>query len=546
VSEAQAPTAAVSTELPFGATRQEGRYEVRRVLGRGGFGITYAAEDRRLHREVALKELCFGGVTRVGGVLVPPPHEAEAFAAAKDRFLREGAMLARFSHPGVVRIYEVFEEAGTAYLVMELLAGQTLHQFLVARGGPLPEKTVLDVAARCGEALTVLHAAGVLHRDLNPTNVVLTPEGRVVLIDFGLAREFIGDATTPLTRIVTPGYAAPEQYQHEGRCGPPTDVFGLAATLYCALTGRAPAPVSTPRRGAAYVAPRSLVPSVSKLVSDAVLDGLETQADHRPRTVEEFLARLGLGASVVSAHESTRRADDGDTAATGPASAPTSATAVVPPAGAPTFVGPGVAWPALPPPPLLIPPPPAQVAGRAKVVGPVAVTVAGLGAILPVVWLVVLALIALPAVATAGDAVVFVRMRRLGDRMHWRHRAALPPYLPLRFVRNVGRICYAGVPALLVAGVTVCAALLLDATTSTFTAESWVLRVGGAVSAVLLVAPVFRDRVRFRAAVIGDRVLSASLDEGTLTSVGLALWILAALVIAIAVGLRPDPWPFTT
>lgn len=516
------------------------------MLGRGGFGITYAAEDRRLHREVAIKELCFGGVTRVGGVLVPPPHEAEAFAAAKDRFLREGAMLARFSHPGVVRIYEVFEEAGTAYLVMELLGGQTLHQLLVARGGPLPERHVLQVAARCGEALTVLHAAGVLHRDLNPTNVVLTPEGRVVLIDFGLAREFVADATTPLTRIVTPGYAAPEQYQHAGRCGPPTDVFGLAATVYCGLTGRAPVPVNPPRRGGAFVAPRALVPDVSKLVSDAVLDGLEADADHRPRTVEEFLARLGLGTPVVSEHQATRRADDGTTAAaptttSTPTTSTLSSPALSPPPGVPAFVGPGLAWPQVPAP---LPPPPAKVPGRTKVVAPAVVSVAALGAILPVVWFALLAVIVLPALATAGDAVVFVRMRRLGDRLHWRHRAALPPYLPLRFVRNIGRICYAGVPALLIAAVTVSVALLLDATTSTFTAESWVLRVGGAASAVMLAVPVFRDRVRFRAAVVGDRLLTASLDEGTLTSVGLALWIVAALVVAIAVGLRPDPWPF--
>ena len=162
----------------------------------------------------------------------------------------------------------------------------------------MPEAQVLEVAARCGEALSVLHGAGVLHRDLNPTNVVLTPEGRVVLIDFGLAREFAGDATTPLTRIVTPGYAAPEQYEHQGRCGPPTDVFGLAATLYCALTGRAPVPLGGRRRGAAFVAPRALIPTVSKLVNDAVLDGLELDFDHRPRTVEEFLSRFGLGAPV--------------------------------------------------------------------------------------------------------------------------------------------------------------------------------------------------------------------------------------------------------
>ncbi len=445
-----------------------------------------------------------------------------------------------------MRIYEVFEEAGTAYLVMELLGGQTLHQLLVARGGPLPERHVLQVAARCGEALTVLHAAGVLHRDLNPTNVVLTPEGRVVLIDFGLAREFVDDATTPLTRIVTPGYAAPEQYQHAGRCGPPTDVYGLAATVYCALTGRAPVPLSAPRRGSGFVAPRTLVPDVSKLVSDAVLDGLELEAGHRPRTVEEFLARLGLGTPIVSEHQTTQRADGGTTVlaptASTPAASPTSSTKVSPPPpGAPTFVGPGPSWP---PPPAPLPPPPAKVLGGRRSWPPRwcpsprwVRSCRSCGSCCSH-WS------CCRRFATAGDAVVFVRMRRLGDRLHWRHRAALPPYLPLRFLRNIGRICYAGVPALLIAAVTVSVALLLDATTSTFTAESWVLRVGGAVSAVMLAVPVFRDRVRFRAAVVGDRLLAASLEEGTLTSVGLALWIVAALVVAIAVGLRPDPWPF--
>jgi hypothetical protein len=184
------------------------------------------------------------------------------------------------------------------------------------------------------------------------------------------------------------------------------------------------------------------------------------------------------------------------------------------------------------------------VPGRPKVVGPAIATVAALGALLPVVTFALLGLVVLPALATAGDAMVFVRMRRLGERMHWRHRAALPPYVPMRFARNVGRVGYAGVPALLVAGVTIAVALLLDAVSSTFTAESWVLRVGGATAAVLLAVPVFRDRVRFRAAVVGDRVLDRSLENGTLTSFGLAIWIVTALVVAVAVGLRPDPWPF--
>ena len=519
MSEPQATTA-ISTELPLGATLQDGRYVVRRKLGRGGFGITYAADDRRLHREVAVKELCFGAATRVGGRLVPPPHEAEAFAAAKARFLREAAVLARFSHPNVVRIYEVFEEAGTAYLVMELLDGRTLHQ-LVTERGVLPEAKVLEIAARCGEALSVLHTAGVLHRDLNPSNVVITPEGRVVLIDFGLAREFADDATTPMTRIVTPGYAAPEQYEHTARLGAPTDVFGLAATLYCALTGRAPVPVGGRGRGSAFVAPRLLTATVSKFVSDAVLDGLELDASHRPRTIEEFLGRLGVGGppAVTRVESSDPRTTPAPAAAAAPASP-------------------------LPPPPPPLPVPPAVTTGRVKVLGPAVAIVAALGAIVPVAAFALLMFVALPAVATVGDAMVFVRMRRLGDRLHWRHRAALPPYVPMRFVRNIGRVFYAGVPALLIAAVTVAVALLLDSVSSTFTAESWVLRVGGATAAVVLCLPVFRDRVRFRAAVVGDRVVDRALEDGALTSFGLAIWIFTALVVAIAVGLRPDLWPF--
>jgi hypothetical protein len=191
-----------------------------------------------------------------------------------------------------------------------------------------------------------------------------------------------------------------------------------------------------------------------------------------------------------------------------------------------------------------VPAPALVVPGRAKVVGPAIATVAALGALLPVVSFALLALVIVPAIATAGDAIVFVRIRRLGDRLHWRHRAALPPYLPWRFVRNVGRVAYAAVPALLVAGVTVAVALLLHAASDTFTAEAWVLRVGGAVSAVLLVVPVFRDRVRFRAAVVGDRVVARALDNGALTSFGMTIWIVTALVVLVAAGLRPDPWPF--
>src|SRR4051794_29327116 len=148
---------------------------------------------------------------------LPPPQARASFRAARDRFLREAQVLARFSHPGIVRVYEVFEEHGTAYLVMELLEGRTLVELLRQRGRPFDESDVLDVAARVGSALAPLHAAAVLHRDINPSNIVLTDHGRIVVIDFGLARDFDAQRTMGMTRVVTPGYAPLEQYVGEGR-----------------------------------------------------------------------------------------------------------------------------------------------------------------------------------------------------------------------------------------------------------------------------------------------------------------------------------------
>ncbi|MEY2402919.1 MAG: non-specific serine/threonine protein kinase [Acidimicrobiaceae bacterium] len=151
---------AAPAELAPGATLHAGRYVIRGVLGRGGVGITYQADDERLQRSVAVKELFPGAAVRVDGRVLPPAHEARAFAEAKARFLREASVLARFTDPGVVRVYEVFEEAGTAYLVMELLDGGSLSDLLVRRRGLLTEAEALDVALRCARALAVVHAAG--------------------------------------------------------------------------------------------------------------------------------------------------------------------------------------------------------------------------------------------------------------------------------------------------------------------------------------------------------------------------------------------------
>lgn len=285
---------AVAAELPGGARLGDGRYQVLRVIGRGGFGITYDVGDRRLQRRVAMKELFPESAVRHGSVVLTPPHGRADFRAARDRFLREARVLARFTHPGIVRVYEVFEEHGTAYLVMELLEGRTLVDLLQQRGEPFGDAEVLDVAGRVGAALRPVHAAGVLHRDVNPSNVMMTHHGRIVVIDFGLARDYDQDQTVGMTRMVTPGYAPIEQYRGEGRFGPATDVYGLAATCYRLATGKVPVSAMEREGGADLPAPHALNPEISKPVGDAILDGLELEPSHRPQDVDSFLARMGV------------------------------------------------------------------------------------------------------------------------------------------------------------------------------------------------------------------------------------------------------------
>lgn len=284
---------AAPAELAEGSLLADGRYQILRVIGRGGFGITYEVADRRLERHVAMKELFPDSAVRHGSVVLTPPAGRAGFKAARERFLREARVLARFTHPGIVRVFEVFEEHGTAYLVMELLEGRTLIDLLRQHGRPFGEDDVIDVAGRVAAALRPVHAAGVLHRDVNPSNVMMTHHGRIVVIDFGLARDFDQDRTAGMTRVVTPGYAPLEQYRGEARFGPPTDVYGLAATLYRLSTGKVPVAALERSAGALLPPPHRINPEISKAVSDALLDGLELDLAHRPRDLDTFLSRLG-------------------------------------------------------------------------------------------------------------------------------------------------------------------------------------------------------------------------------------------------------------
>ncbi|WP_147373048.1 protein kinase domain-containing protein, partial [Calidithermus terrae] len=275
--------------LAQGTRLNRGRYTLGKVLGQGGFGITYLGADTQTRRPVAIKELFPEGSTRRASQVIPPTSLlGGGFSETMQRFEEEARTLARFDHPGIVKVFDVFEENGTAYMVMEFLRGQTLGKRIEQRGKLEPGEAEA-VALKLADALEAVHGAGLLHRDIKPDNVFLTDDGRVVLIDFGSARQFALGKTMNHTRLVTPGYAPLEQYGTAGKFGPYTDIYALGATLYHALTGLTP-PAATDRIQNNLAV--RLPPATPDGLEHAVNRALEIRVGARPQTVAEFRALL--------------------------------------------------------------------------------------------------------------------------------------------------------------------------------------------------------------------------------------------------------------
>ena len=237
MSEAQQPLHA----LPQGHRLQE--YELVRVLGFGGFGMTYLGFDHNLDKAVAIKEYLPSDIaTRTAEHSVAP--QASEFRGdflwGLERFLDEARTLARFDHRHIIKVHRFFEAHGTAYIVMEYAEGETLSAYL-ERKGMLSEAELKGILYPLLDGLAVVHGADFLHRDIKPGNIVLRAEdGSPVLLDFGAARQAIGAKSRSVTSIVTPGYAPIEQYSSRGRQGPWTDIYALGGVCYRALTGQVP------------------------------------------------------------------------------------------------------------------------------------------------------------------------------------------------------------------------------------------------------------------------------------------------------------------
>ena len=222
-------------------------FEIVRVLGAGGFGIVYLALDHVLLRHVAIKEYmptALAGRGRGAMVSVRSAALAETFAMGLESFFSEARMLASFDHPSLVKVHRFWKANGTAYMVMPYYAGQTLKEARRAMSGPPDEAWLRASIEPLLGAIDLLHGQGIYHRDIAPDNILLLPDGRPVLLDFGSARRVIGDRTQSLTAILKPNFAPVEQYADEAgmRQGPWTDLYALGATMHFVLTGQAPTP----------------------------------------------------------------------------------------------------------------------------------------------------------------------------------------------------------------------------------------------------------------------------------------------------------------
>src|SRR5580700_2898777 len=276
------------------------QYLIGLALGDGGFGITYLSWDLGLESRLAIKEYMPNGVAgRSGGESKVVPYTEQTkqeFEWGLDRFLEEARVLKKFSsHPGIVAVDTVFRDNGTAYLVMEFLDGVTFEEFLGRRGGRITFETAMRVVLPAMDALAAVHAEGILHRDISPDNIFLTRSGKVKLIDFGAARNALGQKSRNLSIILKEGYAPEEQYRASGIQGPWTDVYAMAATLYHAITGRIPQPALDRQAQDKVLWPSQLQIQIEPRIEAALMKALAIKASDRYQSMEDFKAALTGG-----------------------------------------------------------------------------------------------------------------------------------------------------------------------------------------------------------------------------------------------------------
>lgn len=257
-------------------------YLIKQVLGQGGFGITYLAEDTNLNQLVAIKEfLPVEMAVRDSNASIQPVsgEYGEQFKWGLDRFISEAQTLAQFRHENIVRVFTVFTMNNTAYMVMEYEHGAGLHEILKQRK-TLPQAEAMEMMMPILDGLQLVHARGFIHRDIKPPNIYIRQDSTPVLLDFGSARQSFGQQTRTLTTLISPGYAPFEQYVSKSdKQGPWTDIYGLGATLYRCVTGISPAD-ALDRSEALLNTDRDLYVSAKELCQEGYADEFLQAIDH--------------------------------------------------------------------------------------------------------------------------------------------------------------------------------------------------------------------------------------------------------------------------
>ena len=295
------------------------RYTIGKVLGYGGFGVTYIGWDAMLEHKVAIKEyLPSEFSTRVPGVSkisVFNGVKNEQFAAGLNKFVDEAKRLSIFqSEEGIVKIYDCIAENDTAYIIMEYLEGETLAERL-KRDKVIPEKEAIEIMMPVMKSLEVVHNEGIIHRDISPDNIFLTKDGKVKLIDFGASRFATTAYSRSLTVIIKPGYSAEEQYRSKGDQGPHTDVYSVAATLYRMITGETP-PDALERRAKLenskkdiLTEPHKINKKISLVTENAILNALNIRIEDRTPTIAQLMSDLTADEPVKRAYGKIKKID---------------------------------------------------------------------------------------------------------------------------------------------------------------------------------------------------------------------------------------------
>ncbi|EDY15774.1 serine/threonine protein kinase [Chthoniobacter flavus Ellin428] len=283
--------------LALPAGYQLGKYRFKGVLGAGGFGITYLAEDHSLGRRVAIKELLPNDIaTRLDGTTVIAKTKGEEgnLMWARERFLDEGRALAACEHPNVVHVYEMVEANGTAYMVTKYEDGRSLAEWLTTLGRKPTEGELRGLLDPLLSGLEKVHRAGFLHRDIKPENIYITEDGRPILLDFGSARQAVNERSALLTSIVTIGYAPFEQYYEDGKQGAWSDIYALGGVMYRAIHGDKP-PEATRRLKTDTCArlAKQYASSYSGQFLSAIDKALAVEYKDRPQSVAAWRTLLG-------------------------------------------------------------------------------------------------------------------------------------------------------------------------------------------------------------------------------------------------------------